>query len=155
MWCWRHSFRIVSCESPKTMRKLYLSIKFPHREIRSNYGIFRSDHNRCLIGPKHSSDILLKKWFHHECFPGYFLKFWKKLFMRTAYQKITVLLEWSILFFMNNLCHSEFLVLWNIILMWQNFAYFASWRIFIKLSWVCFCWVKHVFQNISLILTRV
>ena len=112
MWCWRHSFRIVSCESPKTMRKLYLSIKFPHREIRSNYGIFRSDHNRCLIGPKHSSDILLKKWFHHECFPGYFLKFWKKLFMRTAYQKITVLLEWSILFFMNNLCHSEFLELW-------------------------------------------
>ena len=60
MWCWRHSFRIVSCESPKTMRKLYLSIKLPHREIRSNYGIFRSDHNRCLIGPKHSSDILLK-----------------------------------------------------------------------------------------------
>ena len=50
------------------MRKLYLSIKLPHREIRSNYGIFRSDHNRCLIGPKHSSDILLKKWFHHECF---------------------------------------------------------------------------------------
>ena len=94
------------------MRKLYLSIKFPHQEIRSNYGIFCSDHNRCLIGPKHSSDILLKKWFHHECFPGYFLKFWKKLFMRTAYQKITVLLEWSILFFMNNLCHSEFLELW-------------------------------------------
>ena len=32
--------------------------------------------------------------------------------MRTAYQKIMVLLERSILFFMNNLCHSEFLELW-------------------------------------------
>ena len=36
----RHGFRIVSCESPETMRKLCLSTKFPHYEIRWNYGIF-------------------------------------------------------------------------------------------------------------------
>ena len=30
----RHSFRIVSGDSPETMRKLYLSKKFPHQEIR-------------------------------------------------------------------------------------------------------------------------
>ena len=29
----RHSFHIVSGDSPKTMRKLYLSAKFPHQEI--------------------------------------------------------------------------------------------------------------------------
>ena len=37
-WCGnfveRHSFRIVSAESPKTMGKLCLSTKFPHQEIR-------------------------------------------------------------------------------------------------------------------------
>ena len=40
-WCRnfveRHSFRIVS---PKTMRKLCLSTKFPHQKIRWNYGLF-------------------------------------------------------------------------------------------------------------------
>ena len=45
-WCGsfleRHSFRIVSGESPKTMWKLCLSTKFPHQEIRWNYGILRS-----------------------------------------------------------------------------------------------------------------
>ena len=40
----RHSFRIVSGESPETIRKLYLSTKFPHHEIRWNYGILRSDY---------------------------------------------------------------------------------------------------------------
>ena len=30
----RHSFRIVSGDSPETMRKLCLSTKFPHHEIR-------------------------------------------------------------------------------------------------------------------------
>ena len=39
----RHSFCMVSCELPKTMRKLYLSTKFPHQEIRWNYGIFHSE----------------------------------------------------------------------------------------------------------------
>ena len=34
------SFRIASGESPETMRKLCLSKKFPHQEIRWNYGIF-------------------------------------------------------------------------------------------------------------------
>ena len=37
-WTWifmeSHSFRIVSGESPETMRKLCLSTKFPHQEIR-------------------------------------------------------------------------------------------------------------------------
>ena len=38
-----HSFRIVSDESPETMRKLWISTKFPHQEIRWNYGIIGSD----------------------------------------------------------------------------------------------------------------
>ena len=38
----KHSFRIVSGKSPETMRKLCLSAKSPHQEIRWNYGIFRS-----------------------------------------------------------------------------------------------------------------
>ena len=38
----RHSFRIVSGESSETMWKLCLSTKFPHHEIKWNYGIFRS-----------------------------------------------------------------------------------------------------------------
>ena len=38
----RYSFRIVSDESPETMRKLFLSTKFPHQVIRLNYGILRS-----------------------------------------------------------------------------------------------------------------
>ena len=39
-WCGnfaaRHSFRIVSEDLPETMRKLYLSTKFPHQKIRWN-----------------------------------------------------------------------------------------------------------------------
>ena len=38
----RQSLRIFSGELPKTMRKPWLSAKFPHQEIRWNYGIFRS-----------------------------------------------------------------------------------------------------------------
>ena len=38
----RHIFRIVSGDSPETMRELCLSTKFPHQEIRCNYGIFCS-----------------------------------------------------------------------------------------------------------------
>ena len=34
---------MVSGDSPETMQKLCLSAKFPHQEIRWNYGIFRSD----------------------------------------------------------------------------------------------------------------
>ena len=49
-WCGnfveRHSFHIVSDDSPETMRKLCLSTIFPHQEIRWNYGIFRSVTNR-------------------------------------------------------------------------------------------------------------
>ena len=45
-WCGnfaeRHSFCIVSGDSPETIRKMCLSAKFPHQEIRWNYGIFRS-----------------------------------------------------------------------------------------------------------------
>ena len=47
-WCEsfleRHNFRVVLGESPETMRKLCLSTKFPHQEIRWNYSIFRSVH---------------------------------------------------------------------------------------------------------------
>ena len=43
-WCGnfleRHVFCIVSGDSPETMQKLCLSTKFPHQEIRWNYGIF-------------------------------------------------------------------------------------------------------------------
>lgn len=46
-WCRNftetHSFCIVSGDSPKIMRKLCISTKFPHQKIRRNYGIFRSD----------------------------------------------------------------------------------------------------------------
>ena len=45
-WCGnfveRDSFRKVSDDSPETMRKLCLFTKFPHHEIRWNYGILRS-----------------------------------------------------------------------------------------------------------------
>ena len=45
-WCEyfveKHSFRIASANSPETMRKLRLSKKLPHQEIRWNCGIFRS-----------------------------------------------------------------------------------------------------------------
>ena len=46
-WCGnfveRHIFCIVSGEFPKTMRKLCLSTKFSHQEIRWNNGVLRSD----------------------------------------------------------------------------------------------------------------
>ena len=38
---------MVSGELPETMRKLCFSTKFPHQEIRWNYGILRSD--LCII----------------------------------------------------------------------------------------------------------
>ena len=45
-WCENfvetHSYRIVSEDSPETMRKLCLSTKFSHQEIRWNYGTFRN-----------------------------------------------------------------------------------------------------------------
>ena len=45
-WCGnfveRQSFHIASGESLETMRKLYLSTKFPHQDIRWNYGTLYS-----------------------------------------------------------------------------------------------------------------
>ena len=38
----RHNFRRVSGKSTETVRKLYLSTKCPHQEIRWNYGILHS-----------------------------------------------------------------------------------------------------------------
>ena len=38
----RHIFRIVLDDLPETMRKLCLSAKFPHQEIKWNYRIFCS-----------------------------------------------------------------------------------------------------------------
>ena len=43
-FCEKAQFRIVSGESPETMRKLCISIKFPHQEISWNYGILRGFH---------------------------------------------------------------------------------------------------------------
>ena len=40
-----HSFLGVSRDSPKTLRKLYVSSKFPHQEIRWNIAILRSVFN--------------------------------------------------------------------------------------------------------------
>ena len=48
----RHSFRIVSGESPETLRKLWLSTKFPHHKIRWNYGILRSAWKRKRLKKK-------------------------------------------------------------------------------------------------------
>ena len=45
----RYSFRIVSGEPPETLQKLCLSTKFPHKKIRWNYGILRSDLFRNLV----------------------------------------------------------------------------------------------------------
>ena len=42
----RYSFHIVLGDSPETMRKLCLSTKFPHPEIRSNYVFLRSVYER-------------------------------------------------------------------------------------------------------------
>ena len=41
----KHSFHIVSSDSPEpeTMQKLCLSTKFPHQEIKWNFGILSSD----------------------------------------------------------------------------------------------------------------
>ena len=39
----RHSFRVVSANSPETMQKLCLSAKFLYQGIRWIYGIFRGD----------------------------------------------------------------------------------------------------------------
>ena len=55
MWSFveRHSFCRVSGKSPKTMKKLYFSIKFLHQEIRWSYGIFRSDSSGISIHVDH------------------------------------------------------------------------------------------------------
>ena len=51
-WCGnfveKHSFLIVSGESPKTKRKLCPSAKFQHQEIRWNYGILHSESKKFL-----------------------------------------------------------------------------------------------------------
>ena len=44
----RLSFCIVSGESPEAIRKLCLYTKFPHQEIRWNYGILHSDNQKVL-----------------------------------------------------------------------------------------------------------
>ena len=36
---------MVLGDSPETMRKLFISTKFPHQEIRWNFGILRSEYN--------------------------------------------------------------------------------------------------------------
>ena len=36
---------MVLGDSPETMRKLCISTKFPHQEIRWNFGILRSEYN--------------------------------------------------------------------------------------------------------------
>ena len=59
----RRSFRIVSGESHKTVRKLCLSTKFPHQEIRWNCGIFcsvgKNLFNTCFSKKMSVSDYLI------------------------------------------------------------------------------------------------
>ena len=45
-FCGKAQFPYSLGESPETMRKLCLSTKIPHQEIRWNYGILRSYFNR-------------------------------------------------------------------------------------------------------------
>ena len=47
----RHSFRRVSGESHETLRKLCLSAKFPHQEIRWNFSILCSGSYKRYIRP--------------------------------------------------------------------------------------------------------
>ena len=54
---WKGTVSTVSGESPETMRKLCLSTKFAHQEIRWNYGIFCSGNN---IIHKHYTDQNIK-----------------------------------------------------------------------------------------------
>ena len=60
----RCSFRTVSGESPKTVRKLCVSTKLPHHKIRWNYGIFcsesLSDSKACLFIINKLSDLVCK-----------------------------------------------------------------------------------------------
>ena len=64
-WCINfvemHSFRKVSSDLPKTMRKLCLFTKFSHQKIRWNYGILRSENcNRKMeLHPLNKSIICL------------------------------------------------------------------------------------------------
>ena len=65
----RHNFRIVSGDSPETMRKLCLSTKLQHQEIKWNYGIFRSAnlqkfHRKLVISiaPKDFWEGIAKNW---------------------------------------------------------------------------------------------
>ena len=37
-----HTYQRVSSDSPETSQKLYIFTKFPHQEIRWNFGILRS-----------------------------------------------------------------------------------------------------------------
>ena len=84
-WCEkfmeRHSFRIISGDSPKTMRKLCLSTKFPHQEIRWNYGILCSGNEKCYTIKSKATLIDLNK-----IVKNYFLELWIHL----------VLLLWNV-----------------------------------------------------------
>ena len=71
-FCERHSFPRVSGDSPKTLRKLCLSAKFPHQEIRWNYGILRSvSFCKCKFEWRISQILLLNHLFpiHPFCTP--------------------------------------------------------------------------------------
>ena len=63
----RHSFRIVSGKSPETMWKQCLSTKFPHEEIRLNYGILCSESKK-----RHFNNLDVKDVSENK-------KFWKTI----------------------------------------------------------------------------
>ena len=70
-WCRnlaeRHNLRIVLGDSPETMRKVSVSSKFQHQEIRWNYGTFRRGN---LLVPFFSCDI----WYCDSYYRFIFIK---------------------------------------------------------------------------------
>ena len=60
-----HSFHRAWNDSPETLRKLWVSTKFPHQEIRRYFGILRSDTDLQwfryeIQTPHNSSSVYLK-----------------------------------------------------------------------------------------------
>ena len=87
----RNSFRIVSGESPKTMRKQFLSTKFPHQEIRRKYGIF------CSVGSLKALVQIRLKGYHNNAInvrislDGYGSKIWNVSRCRPIVSNETIL----------------------------------------------------------------
>ena len=94
----RHSFVIVSCEPPETMRKLYLSVKFPHQGIRWSYKIFQS----IWFGYKLFKFSHALSLFDYKLSPC-------SLFVHSLYELFTFIYLFSILFTIEQACSKSYL----------------------------------------------